>query len=264
MSQINLARDESGSANIPRTVPEQPAVRMSPNVMLQQSTAKSYRQSALHCFGDHAKLLKYDIGRGMWVSIAYNALSTFKGEYKYTSVCRIAKSCDIILAGGCSILNHKASNKAFRLNTEDRNYHFTRVASLVQPRYGHAQVYLAGYVFVVGGFSHDDVPGVAPETLRACEKFAPTANKWTRCSELSTARAYAGACPFNNESIYVFGGLNGFETTNTIELYNAMLDKWTVLYVKLPLKIAKLGAVTLDRTSILIAGGIYGDTDTTY
>ncbi len=43
-----------------------------------------------------------------------------------------------------------------------------------------------------------------------------------------------------------------------------MLDKWTVLYVKLPLKIAKLGAVTIDRTSILIAGGIYGDTDTTY
>lgn len=77
-------------------------------------------------------------------------------------------------------------------------------------------------------------------------------------------RAYAGCCPFNNESIYIFGGLNGYETTNTIEQYNTMLDKWTILYIKLPLKIAKLGAVAIDRTSILISGGIYGDTELSY
>ena len=62
----------------------------------------------------------------------------------------------------------------------------------------------------------------------------------------------------------MFGGLNGYETTNTIEQYSTMLDKWTLLYVKLPLKIAKLGAVAIDRNSILIAGGIFGDTEMTY
>ena len=77
-------------------------------------------------------------------------------------------------------------------------------------------------------------------------------------------RAYAGCCPFNNESIYIFGGLNGYETTNSIECYNTMLDKWSLLYVKLPLKIAKLGAIAIDRTSILIAGGIFGDTEMSY
>jgi hypothetical protein len=40
-----------------------------------------------------------------------------------------------------------------------------------------------------------------------------------------------------------------------------MLDKWSLLYLKLPLKIAKLGAVSIDRNSIIIAGGIYGDTN---
>lgn len=68
----------------------------------------------------------------------------------------------------------------------------------------------------------------------------------------------------NNEHIYVFGGLNGYETTNTIEQYNIVLDKWTLMYIKLPLKIAKLGAISLDRNSILIAGGIFGDTELSY
>ena len=43
-----------------------------------------------------------------------------------------------------------------------------------------------------------------------------------------------------------------------------MLDKWSILYIKLPLKIAKLGAAALDRQTILIAGGIYGDTEMSY
>ncbi len=43
-----------------------------------------------------------------------------------------------------------------------------------------------------------------------------------------------------------------------------MLDKWTTLYIKLPLKIAKLGAAAIDRTSILIVGGIFGDTEMSY
>jgi N-acetylneuraminic acid mutarotase len=68
----------------------------------------------------------------------------------------------------------------------------------------------------------------------------------------------------NSEYIYVFGGLNGYETINLIEQYNVMLDKWNQQYIKLPLKIAKVGAATIDRNSILICGGIFGDTEMSY
>ena len=70
--------------------------------------------------------------------------------------------------------------------------------------------------------------------------------------------------------IYVFGGLNGYETLSSIEQYNTGLDMkgvsnqttglntWTLIYAKMPLKLAKLAAAPMDKNSILIVGGIYG------
>ena len=135
---------------------------------------------------------------------------------------------------------------------------------MVEGRYGHSQIYSNGYVFVIGGYNHDDEVGNQPSTLQSCEKYTPADNNWSNCSELSLPRAYAGCCQLNNEFIYIFGGLNGYETTNTIEQYNIVLDKWTLQYIKLPLKIAKIGAISIDRNSILIAGGIFGDTEMSY
>lgn len=98
----------------------------------------------------------------------------------------------------------------------------------------------------------------------SCEKYSHSDNTWMLCADLCVPRAYFGCCTINNEHIYAFGGLNGYETINTIEQYNAMADKWILQYIKLPLKIAKLGAAAIDRQSIIIAGGIYGDTEMSY
>jgi hypothetical protein len=38
---------------------------------------------------------------------------------------------------------------------------------------------------------------------------------------------------------------------------------WSLMYVKMPLKLAKLSAATIDKNTIFIAGGIYnGSTGT--
>eukprot|EP00347_Sterkiella_histriomuscorum_P004289 403361015 len=234
------------------------------NQVQRQIQHKTYKPNAIYCFGDYDKILKFDISKNSWQSLNYHQYSAFKGEYKYTSVCRIAKTCDLLLTGGCSVSTQKASNLTFKINTEDNQYKFNKMPTMIEPRYGHSQLYLNGYVYAIGGFNHDDNQGIQPSTLQICEKYTPSDNAWSSCSDLNVPRAYAGCCPFNNESIYIFGGLNGYETTNTVEQYNTMLDKWTLLYIKLPIKIAKLGAVAIDRTSILIAGGIFGDTDMSY
>ena len=96
----------------------------------------------------------------------------------------MAKTPDIILTGGCSTVNHRASNRAFRLNTEDGGYAFGRVAGMLEGRYGHAQIYSNGYVFVIGGFNHEDEAGQQPSTLQSVEKFSPVGgpgadNVWT-------------------------------------------------------------------------------------
>jgi hypothetical protein len=46
---------------------------------------------------------------------------------------------------------------------------------MILKRYGHTSVYLNGYVYVIGGFSHKDLPNEQPVTLSACEKFSVTA-----------------------------------------------------------------------------------------
>jgi len=34
---------------------------------------------------------------------------------------------------------------------------------------------------------------------------------------------------------------------------------WSLMYVKMPLKLAKLAAAAIDKNTILIVGGIYGN-----
>lgn len=83
-----------------------------------------------------------------------------------------------------------------------------------------------GNIFTIGGFNHSDNVGEPPSTLSSCEKFSD--GKWKKCASLIVARAYLGSCTVGGEFIYVFGGLNGYDTTNTIEQYNSMMDKWVL------------------------------------
>jgi N-acetylneuraminic acid mutarotase len=57
----------------------------------------------------------------------------------------------------------------------------------------------------------------------------------------------------------VFGGFQNYETTNSIEFYNIMLDKWTLLSITLPIKIAKYGLAKIEENQIVIAGGLLVD-----
>ena len=60
-------------------------------------------------------------------------------------------------------------------------------------------------------------------------------------------RAYFSACRVKEEFVYVFGGFQNYETTSSIEFYNIMLDKWTLLSISLPLKLAKYGLAKTEE-----------------
>lgn len=50
-------------------------------------------------------------------------------------------------------------------------------------------------------------------------------------ASMNNARAFFGACPIQDEFIYVFGGLDGFLTICTIERYHIILNSWTTLHI---------------------------------
>ena len=47
-----------------------------------------------------------------------------------------------------------------------------------EARYGHQSQYVNGLLFVLGGFSHRDLPNEAPMTLKSCEKLSVIDNTW--------------------------------------------------------------------------------------
>eukprot|EP00419_Tripos_fusus_P083651 CAMPEP_0172934860 /NCGR_PEP_ID=MMETSP1075-20121228/221227_1 /TAXON_ID=2916 /ORGANISM="Ceratium fusus, Strain PA161109" /LENGTH=187 /DNA_ID=CAMNT_0013796219 /DNA_START=425 /DNA_END=986 /DNA_ORIENTATION=+ len=67
-------------------------------------------------------------------------------------------------------------------------------AELSHPRWGHGCAALRGLIFAVGGCSLQ--PGAPPreafmETLRSCEMYDPSSNKWSPGLDLNVARAGA-------------------------------------------------------------------------
>jgi N-acetylneuraminic acid mutarotase len=80
---------------------------------------------------------------------------------------------------------------------------------------------------------------------------------------MKKAWSFSGACT-QSELIYVFGGLDAYSPLNSIEQYSTIVDKWTNLYVKLPLKLAKIGIHWLNQNTVLIFGGVLGSTDQSY
>jgi len=98
---------------------------------------------------------------------------------------------------------------------------FTIHKSLLEARYGHSQVFTNSTCYVIGGFDHEDIVGLPPSTLSSCETVVPPEDAHGAAtvegiSHLNVPRAYAGCCQIGGY-IFVFGGLNGYETLSSIE-----------------------------------------------
>jgi len=82
--------------------------------------------------------------------------------------------------------------------------------SMLLKRYGHNSVYLNGIIYLIGGFSHRDLPNEMPVTLASCEQFNVLENNWSYISTMSEPRAFAATVTLDNQFIYVFGGMHDF------------------------------------------------------
>jgi hypothetical protein len=134
------------------------------------------------------------------------------------------------MTGGCNKVSMDASNSCYRFNLPGIRV-FREVKGMKQARYGHASVLINHIVLALGGFNHRDDEAQAPNTLLTCEKYSVKENEWSSIAPMQQERAYFSACKVKEEFVYVFGGFQNYDTTNTIEFYNIMLDKWTLLSI---------------------------------
>ena len=66
-----------------------------------------------------------------------------------------------------------------------------------------------------------------------CERYNTQSNSWQNIKSLNYNAVASSVCSFN-KNIYKFGGLIDGESINKyIEMYDALLNNWTVIDVKL-------------------------------
>lgn len=128
-------------------------------------------------------------------------------------------------------------------------------------RYGHCSACLKGYLIVVGGFDHQDTETTSPSTLVSCEKYNDNRKKWSPIADLIHPVSFASIAAIQDEYLYLFGGFEDYSTVDIIQKYNFLADTWDLLSIKLPVRLAKMGASTIDKDTILVVGGIFEDTN---
>ena len=138
-------------------------------------------------------------------------------------------------------------------------------------RVGHSAVYINNKdIYVIGGYNADTNQWLA-STETCYDAFNPGLRpRWEANANMNEARYYFGCCTWNNEFIFVFGGMNDtfmHETSemsskclNTIERYSVECNRWDLIdlktYQKFPFS-SHLVAIHLpwDKDRILVLGG---------
>ena len=121
------------------------------------------------------------------------------GTLRYGSACFIPPCPDekLIFTGGCYSINGFPSSNCTEFVI--KNIKKPKKKRPMQlKRYGHTSVYMNGFVYIIGGFSHKDIPNEQPCTLNACEKYSVnTECQWMHICSMSEARAFCSYVTFN-------------------------------------------------------------------
>ena len=138
---------------------------------------------------------------------------------------------------------------------------WTTTGSMTTARQGHTATLLStGNVLVVGGTSNGTT------ALASAELYNRTTGTWAATGSMTGARTLHTATQLNTNSnsttsgkVLVAGGLNGWTSQNTAQLYSPSAGTWTAAA---NLNAARHGqtATLLASGNVLVAGGLNGTT----
>lgn len=139
------------------------------------------------------------------------------------------------------------------------------MTGLRRARWGHGCVALRGKIYVIGGCSLR--PGAAPseasmETLRSCEAYDPIRDIWEPIEDLQIARAGFRVVSLGGRYLAAVGGCDDVfgraEMLPTVELYDTVTKKWSLLDMRLRTPRTTAAVVALDPKTIMVVGGAPG------
>ena len=130
-----------------------------------------------------------------WVQ-QFDNNSTYDGTLKYMGSCTTLDK-RIFLTGGCFTTNSFPSSMCFEISTKTITKPVKKKNMLLK-RYGHSNLFLNGFIYVIGGFSHKDIPNEIPVTLASCEKYSVLDNTWSYVSTMNESRSFSAVVALEN------------------------------------------------------------------
>ncbi|OMJ83351.1 hypothetical protein SteCoe_15754 [Stentor coeruleus] len=115
-----------------------------------------------------------------------------------------------------------------------------------QAHYTHTSLYINNKIHLIGGRN-----SIRP--ISNCESFNCNIYEWEILPSMRCNRSYPSAIEFCG-LIYVFGGDNGEEDLDNIEIFDGI--KWKLHDIKMPCHLYGMGCLVLDDENVLILGGL--------
>jgi len=162
----------------------------------------------------------------------------------------------VVICGGYKLLG--PTKDCFQLDLTSDTLEWTEFPSLMQARYQHVLLTVAGELYAIGGghFLGND---------RTIEKFNAETNAWELFGEMSGSRSEFCALPLGDDAIILIGGYDDFMQSEKTEKYDFATKTWTQLS---PLPLGRdLHSCVWYKDEIVVAGGwiknnINNDVDT--
>ncbi|EAR95289.2 kelch motif protein (macronuclear) [Tetrahymena thermophila SB210] len=175
---------------------------------------------------------------------------------------------ELFLTGG-TIPDGQMNKSGWIYQYDWQNQSLIQLSSMNHPRSSHGIAYLAGKIYVVGGYEHKHV------MTKRCERFNLLTKKWEMISNLNYAATSLSLCSFNGRYLFKFGGIGeGYDNhllSPYIERYDQLTDSWEVIDPKLSQvhKLNKIGfnfgllstsaSIQINKTDIFVFGGYHED-----
>jgi len=139
---------------------------------------------------------------------------------------------------------------------------WTAVASMGRGRWGHGCAALGDKVYIAGGCGLPDNRQPAAEhldTLKSCEVYLQSEDKWAPCSPLNVARSGARVVALGQHYLAAVGGCANVFTTaeelSTVELFDVRVSQWFLLEQRLQRPRPTSAVAAIDDQRLLIVGG---------
>jgi len=202
-----------------------------------KSDARPILQPKLNLFGDKNKILSWDLDQKSW------SLSTLDIPHPinyYAAAVTLPDGSAFITGGGSSPATYVVTHEQKCLPK----------APLRQVRKEHSAVYMGGYVWVMGGYDN-----VNNRFLKSCEKYDYKTNTWSFFKNMNTPRCAFSSCTLNDKMIYIFGGYDGINRLDDIDVYDPDVDLWTVLDIALNTSLSNCACFSPCENKIIVLGG---------